>query len=127
MSHEVPTAMRGAVRTLGRGFLHLVFGLAGTIGLVFIVSTLAGMATLWMETGANPWSQVQDLGIVSALVTWPLIGLWFAGAELIVAFFTSGTLGRIGIIGITACLLALWVVALRRGDAFRHTVLNPRA
>jgi hypothetical protein len=115
---------RDLARTFGRGCQVLVCGLAGTTGLVLVSSTLAGIGFVWMEMGADPWSQVGDLGGVSAVLTWPLIGAVFVGSELMPAFFTSGTAGHMGVIGITACLLVLWVVAQRRSDAFRYTVIS---
>ncbi len=120
------TSARAAGLALGRSFQLLIVGLVGTAGLALVSSTLAGIGLLWIEEGANPWSQVQDMG-VSSLVIWPILGLWFVGGELVGAILASGTAGYVGIMGTTACLLALWVTAQRRRGAFRHTVFSRRA
>jgi len=90
--------------------------------LVLVVTLSAGALYIWAITGVSPVAQASDAGLAS-LVAWSLGGL-FAGLHVAGAFLLERPYGPWGIAAVTLCLVALWVLALRRGRAHRHTVLQ---
>ncbi len=77
---------------------------------------------MWLTTGLSPLTQVREGGWPAVLVMWPIVGSLFAGIHVFGAFLEGGAQGRAGIAGITFGLLALWVLALRRGRVYEHTI-----
>ena len=98
-----------------------VLGLAGSLTLLLFVTLSTGVFYIWLMTGLPPDAQIRrgGLGIVEA---WLLGGL-FGGLHLAGAFLLE-PYGPWGIVGITSCLLTLWVVSLRRARALQRTVLR---
>jgi hypothetical protein len=64
-------------------------------------------------------------GEVGVLVFWPAVGALFGWLHVAGAFMAEPE-GAGGVAGVTACLAALWGIAMRRGRAYGHTVLNER-
>ncbi len=100
-----------------------LFGLVGMTIAILSLSIVGGAIYVWLTTGLTPLAQVREGG-VTVLVMWPLVGLAFAPIHVFGAFVEGGVSARVGMLGITGLLVALWVLALRRGRAFAHTVIQ---
>jgi hypothetical protein len=105
----------------GRWLRPAVLGLAGWITLLVLATLSMGVMYIWLMTGLAPDAQVRQGGL--AIVMGWLLGGVFGGVHLAAAFLLE-RYGHWGIAGITLCLLLLWVLAVRRGRVFRHTVLQ---
>ena len=92
-----------------------LIGVTATPILLALAATPAGALYVWLMTGLSPIAQLRQGGF-GVLVMWPTIGILFAGLHVAAAFMMEPR-GPWGIVGVTACLLALWVIAKRRGCA----------
>jgi hypothetical protein len=109
---------------LVRWVLLCALGFVGTALLLFTAAMPSGAAYSWLMTGSSPIEQVREGGIV-VLVFWPVIGVFFAWVHVAGAFMSEPS-GPWGVAGVTPCLAALWGIAMGRGKAYRHTVVNER-
>jgi hypothetical protein len=101
-----------------------VCGLVGLPAVVFSVALPIGAVYVWLTTGLSPLTQVREGGWRAVLVMWPIVGSLFASIHVFGAFLEGGAQGRAAIASITICLLALWVLALRRGRGYAHTIVR---
>lgn len=104
-----------------RWLRQAVVGLAGWITLLLLATLSMGVFYIWLMTGLAPDAQVREGGL-GIVMGW-LLGGVFGGLQLAAAFLLE-RYGHWGIVGITLCLLALWVLAVRRGGVLRHTLLQ---
>jgi hypothetical protein len=104
------------------GFRLLALWFAGWVLMALLASFAAGALYMWFGGGPSPIDQVRELGF-GALVVWPVLAA-FGMVEVAAAFVMERPWGPWAIAGITLCLFALWALALRRGRAHEHTVLN---
>jgi hypothetical protein len=98
------------------------FGVAGTAVLAYGVALPSGAAYAWLMTGYSPVTQLREAGLV-VLVSWPVLGVVFGWLHVAGTFMLEPQ-GPWGMAGVTVCLAVLWGIAMRRGRAYRHTVLK---
>jgi hypothetical protein len=111
--------LNGLVRSLRLAAL----GVAGSLALLVLVAVPAGALYVWFMTGASPVAQVHEGGW-AVLLFWPIVGALFAGLHIAGALMAERPNGAWGVAGVTLCLLALWVLAMRRSRAYQHTILQ---
>ncbi len=97
-------------------------GIVGWAILLAIITASTGALYIWVMTGASPIEQVRDGGL-AILWAWPILAL-FGALQVAGAFLIESPYGPWAIAGITLCLLALWILGLRRGRAHAHTVFR---
>jgi hypothetical protein len=88
------------------------------------VSLVTGPLYVWLTTGVSPLIQVREGGWPVVFVIWPIVGSLFATMHVFAAFVEGGVRARAGIAGITVCLCALWLLALRRGRAHENSIVG---
>lgn len=101
-----------------------VAAIVGLALLIFAVAPPIGAVYVWLTTGLSPLAQVREGGTLAAFVMWPIVGLAFTPIHVLGASVEGGGEARVAVAAVTGCLAAPWVLALHRGRAYEHTLLQ---